>query len=150
MAHWIISNNSKDYKIINAFIESGGIINQFTSKNIEIDDIVFIYRSAPEKRIICETRVVDRYFKKIGEIDDYKFFRSEKAIRKSKDRCKTAKYTIRLKAIKYFDEEINYKLTFNLLQINGCTGTFRSPVNLDNGKENSKQLLNYIKSVTLK
>lgn len=142
MANWIISHNPNTYRTIKAFIELQGVIDQATSNNIHTGDFVFIYLSDPIRKIMLKTIVIDENISYKSLINDNEYFVSEETLKEFEDKNKTSRF-IRLKAIKYFDDDVNCKLTLESLRNNGYEGNMQGAIQL----ENNEQLFDYIKSV---
>lgn len=101
--------------------------------NIAVDDIVYIYKSAPVQAIVWKCKVLDvNVLLKDVDIDDSAF---EYGIRKAPDFC------IKLTALCKYYGEARDKLSYAELRKNGLNTTMQGSLRA------SAQLLTYINSV---
>lgn len=142
MTNWIMPLNPNIYEVLKAFIGLNGVIDQPTRNKIHCGDFVFIYLSAPVQKIILKAIVIDENVPTQDLINDYKYFCSDKAHKDFDKKNKNKRY-IRLKAVEYLEDEINYELTYKKLKKNGYRGRMQSGIML----ERNKPLFDYINKI---
>lgn len=122
--YWLRSANSSMYDHKGAF-DKFGFIDWRQHNKFNVNDIVYIYSSANDKRIRYKTIVekIDIPFSEIN--DDHEFWRNEEEYQKSKE-CKY----VRLKLIKeVFNESLSYE---NLKKLNYIDNVPQGSVKIKN------------------
>lgn len=71
MSEWIVPGNPKLYDLVGAFKELGKV-NWKQSTNVEVGDVVYIYASGEQQRILFKCKV-NKVNLGTAEIDDSKF-----------------------------------------------------------------------------
>lgn len=141
MTSWIMPLSPAIYKVLKAFVELNGVIDQPASSGIHSGDFVFIYLSGKIRKILFKTIVIDEDISNENLINDRKYFVSDKAFKKFEKENTNTRY-VRLKVVEYFDEDVNKKLTLEDIRANGYNGNFQQSIILDK----KEQLFDYIKS----
>ena len=130
---WLISANSKMYDHYSSFKDNGVIDWKMNNTTYEIGDIVYIYSTRPQKRILykCKILKINTPYERI--LDD-----SEYWLEPPQDLTRT-KYA-RFQLIKTFNDE---KLSLDNMLMNGLSAAPQGPIKLSNKIE----LFNYISTV---
>lgn len=129
--YWIYPANPKYYDIFGAF-DSGKTpwpINSKVAKN----DIVFIYVSAPFKRICYQCRVLEI------DVETKKVMAAASKFVKTEGEMPDKKFMM-LEVLKSYDREGDNSLAYSCLKENGLTGMLMGPRKLNNNQE----LMDYV------
>lgn len=101
MGNWIIPANSKRYDFFSAF-NNNNFIDWTKKAKYEEGDIVYLYCTKPQQKIMYKT-VIDKIFTSSNsEVDDRKYWIDKNEFDESKN---IKKDFIRLKLLKYTDDE---------------------------------------------
>ena len=131
MKYWIIPANSKRYDFFSAF-NNNNFIDWTKKAKYEEGDIVYLYCTKPQQKIMYKT-VIDKIFTSSNsEVDDRKYWIDKNEFDESKN---IKKDFIRLKLLKYTDDE---NLFLDNLKDNGLKTAPRGPLRVN------EKLLSYI------
>ncbi len=134
-SEWIIPANPKYYDHIGSFEKNGFIDwSQNVKFKYNVGDIVYLYTTAPEKRLSAITEVEKIDMSIDEKVDDYEFNKIDLLDKKPDDRNRF----IRLKLIKYIDDE---RLRYDELLAHGLRGNIQSATKV------GEELSNYINCV---
>ena len=131
MRYWIIPANSTKYDYFAAFNDKGFI--DWTKKSkYEEGDIVYLYCTKPQQKIMYKT-VIDKIFNSSNrEVNDRKYWINKNEFDESENEKKDF---IRLKLLKYIDDE---NLFLDNLKDNGLKTAPQGPLRVN------EKLLSYI------
>ena len=131
MRYWIIPANSTKYDYFTAFNDKGFI--DWTKKaKYEEGDIVYLYCTKPQQKIMYKT-VIDKIFNSSNrEVNDRKYWINKNEFDESENEKKDF---IRLKLLKYIDDE---NLFLDNLKDNGLKTAPQGPLRVN------EKLLSYI------
>lgn len=131
MGNWIIPANSKRYDFFSAF-NNNNFIDWTKKAKYEEGDIVYLYCTKPQQKIMYKT-VIDKIFTSSNsEVDDRKYWIDKNEFDESKN---IKKDFIRLKLLKYTDDE---NLFLENLKDNGLKTAPQGPLRVN------EKLLSYI------
>lgn len=131
MGNWIIPANSKRYDFFSAF-NNNNFIDWTKKAKYEEGDIVYLYCTKPQQKIMYKT-VIDKIFTSSNsEVDDRKYWIDKNEFDESKNKKKDF---IRLKLLKYTDDE---NLFLENLKDNGLKTAPQGPLRVN------EKLLSYI------
>lgn len=131
MGNWIIPANSKRYDFFSAF-NNNNFIDWTKKAKYEEGDIVYLYCTKPQQKIMYKT-VIDKIFTSSNsEVDDRKYWIDKNEFDESKN---IKKDFIRLKLLKYIDDE---NLFLENLKDNGLKTAPQGPLRVN------EKLLSYI------
>ena len=131
MGNWIIPANSKRYDFFSAF-NNNNFIDWTKKAKYEEGDIVYLYCTKPQQKIMYKT-VIDKIFTSSNsEVDDRKYWIDKNEFDESKNKKKDF---IRLKLLKYTDDE---NLFLDNLKDNGLKTAPQGPLRVN------EKLLSYI------
>jgi HNH endonuclease domain protein len=131
MGNWIIPANSKRYDFFSAF-NNNNFIDWTKKAKYEEGDIVYLYCTKPQQKIIYKT-VIDKIFNSSNrEVNDRKYWINKNEFDESENEKKDF---IRLKLLKYIDDE---NLFLDNLKDNGLKTAPQGPLRVN------EKLLSYI------
>jgi hypothetical protein len=131
MGNWIIPANSKRYNFFSAF-NNNSFIDWTKKAKYEEGDIVYLYCTKPQQKIIYKT-VIDKIFNSSNrEVNDRKYWINKNEFDESENEKKDF---IRLKLLKYIDDE---NLFLDNLKDNGLKTAPQGPLRVN------EKLLSYI------
>ena len=131
MGNWIIPANSKRYDFFSAF-NNNNFIDWTKKAKYEEGDIVYLYCTKPQQKIIYKT-VIDKIFNSSNrEVNDRKYWINKNEFDESENEKKDF---IRLKLLKYTDDE---NLFLDNLKDNGLKTAPQGPLRVN------EKLLSYI------
>ena len=136
MKKWIFGCNPNNFDALGAFAEYD-FVNWGTNCNIEENDEVYIYISAPIKKLLLKTKV------EIVDVPEEELIDDSKYHEEDFDNIKEKKKYIKLKLDKCFLTEKRNYLTFEKLMDNGLNGVIRGQLCLSN----NKKLMDYIEMI---
>ena len=131
MRYWIIPANSTKYDYFTAFNDKGFV--DWTKKSkYEKGDIVYLYCTRPQQKIMYKTIIEKVFISSNNEVDDRKYWINKSEFDKNRN---LKKEFIRLKLLKYVDDE---NLFIENLKDNGLKTAPQGPLRV------ASELLEYI------
>jgi len=132
MGNWIIPANSKRYNFFSAF-NNNSFIDWTKKAKYEEGDIVYLYCTKPQQKIMYKKTVIDKIFNSSNrEVNDRKYWINKNEFDESENEKKDF---IRLKLLKYIDDE---NLFLDNLKDNGLKTAPQGPLRVN------EKLLSYI------
>lgn len=100
MTNWIIPSKIKNYRLDDFFMDYGFIDREMGNRKFELNDIVYLYVSAPKSAILYKTRVVKVEMSPLERMDDEDYW-----LEPDKDRPKKDNFYMRLELLESYEKE---------------------------------------------
>ena len=128
MSHWLYPANVKLYDVLGAFSKPYAIWP--ISTRVSVNDIVYIYLSAPFKQVgfVCSVQEVD--LPGAAVVDE-----TTPYFRKEPSKISASKLFMKLRIVSRVDIDSESPLSYRFLKMNGLNGALMGPRKLENNPE---------------